>query len=283
MEKRNIVIGVGIAALAVAIILFAFMPQTPKVDPYVVQLEQEIAMYTGQVDSLTQVVDGLNSRIDGIRTQLDTARTSNKTLVMALQRVTGELKEYQKLYSEQRALNRKLSEEIQQVRAEKDMALADKEKALAQVASMKTQVDSLSDQLYTKTVRIGRLESNLETAMQQVEHMKETLNSVLLYVGTEDALKQAGYLKAWRPALFSKDYRIIRFPEMTDGQLPKGVHRVSLNTAFSLQGELEALADRHGKLDKGKEYDLQQSKGAFVITFTEPTLRGQSVLAILKK
>jgi len=120
-------------------------------------------------------------------------------------------------------------------------------------------------------------------AMKQVEQMKETMSSVLLYVGTEDALKQAGYLKAWRPALFSKDYRIIGFPEVSNGDLPKGVHRVSLNTPFSLQGELEALADRHGKLDKGKEYDVQQSKGAFAITFTEPTLRGQSILAVLKK
>ena len=283
MENRNIIIGVGIAAVVLAVILFALVPQTPKVDPYVVQMEQEIAMYTGQVDSLNNVVDGLNQRIDGVRTQLDSAQASNKTLIMALQRVTGELKEYQKLYSEQRELNRKLSTEIQNVRAEKDLAVADKEKALAQVANMKKEMDSLNDQLYTKTVRIGRLESNLETAMQQVEQMKETLSSVLLYIGTEEDLKQAGYLKAWRPALFSKDYRIISFPEITNGQLPKGVHRVALNTAFSLQGELEALADRHGKLDKGKEFELQQSKGAFVITFKEPTLRGQSILAVLKK
>jgi uncharacterized protein YoxC len=283
MNKKNIIIGVGIAAVSLAIIIFAFLPKTPEVDPLVLQMEQEISMYTGQVDSLTNVVDGLNNRIDLIRTQLDTAQTSNKTLVSALQRVTGELREYQKLYSEQRELNRKLSTEIQQVRAEKDIAVADKEKALAQVAVMKSQMDSLNDQLYTKTVRIGRLESNLEVAMKQVEQMKETMNSVLLYVGTEDALKQAGYLKAWRPALFSKDYRIINFPEVSNGDLPNGVYRVSLNTSFSLQGALEALADRHGKLDKGKEYDLQQSNGAFAITFTEPTLRGQPILAVLKK
>ncbi|MGA1197554.1 MAG: hypothetical protein ACO36I_13770 [Candidatus Latescibacterota bacterium] len=166
MNKKNIIIGVGIAAVSLAIIIFAFLPKTPEVDPLVLQMEQEISMYTGQVDSLTNVVDGLNNRIDLIRTQLDTAQTSNKTLVSALQRVTGELREYQKLYSEQRELNRKLSTEIQQVRAEKDIAVADKEKALAQVAVMKSQMDSLNDQLYTKTVRIGRLESNLEVAMK---------------------------------------------------------------------------------------------------------------------
>lgn len=283
MNKRNIIIIVGVAAVALAVILYAVMPKTPEVDPVVVQMEQEIAMYTGQVDSLTNVVNGLNGRIDMIRTQLDTAQTSNRTLVSALQRVTGELKEYQKLYSEQRELNRKLSNEIQQVRAEKDIAVADKEKALAQVASMKTQMDSISNELYTKTVRIGRLESNLETALKQVEEMKETMTSVLVYAGTEDALKQAGYLKAWRPALFSKDYRILSFPETSGGDLPKGVYRIALNAPLTLDGELEALADRHGKLDKGKEYELQKSQNQFQITFTDPTLRGQNILAVLKK
>ena len=283
MNKRTTVISVGIGAVALALIVFALFPTAPRVDPYVVQMEQEIALYTGQVDSMTNVVDGMNDRIDAIRTQLDTARTSNKTLVNALQRVTGELKEYQKLYGEQRELNKKLASEIQQVRADKNAAIADKVIALAQVDLMRTQMDSVNSELYTKTIRIGRLESNLETALNQVDALKETMVSILVYAGTEDDLKKAGYLKAWRPALFSKDYRILNFPEMSNSALAATVQQVALNSPLTLSGELEALADRHGKLEKGKEFEIQKADGQFQITFIEPTLRGQRILAVLKK
>ncbi|MDA0711140.1 MAG: hypothetical protein O3B73_13120 [bacterium] len=283
MNKRTTVISVGIGAVALALIVFALFPTAPRVDPYVVQMEQEIALYTGQVDSMTNVVDGMNDRIDAIRTQLDTARTSNKTLVNALQRVTGELKEYQKLYGEQRELNKKLASEIQQVRADKNAAIADKVIALAQVDLMRTQMYSVHRELYTKTIRIGRLESNLETALNQVDALKETMVSILVYAGTEDDLKKAGYLKAWRPALFSKDYRILNFPEMSNSALAATVQQVALNSPLTLSGELEALADRHGKLEKGKEFEIQKADGQFQITFIEPTLRGQRILAVLKK
>ena len=99
-DARKIVLIVGAAAVVLAIILIAvFMPREPEVDPYVVQLEAEVASYTAQIDSLNAVVDGMDSRLNTIRAEMDTARAANRKLLSSLRKVSGELQKYQRLYS----------------------------------------------------------------------------------------------------------------------------------------------------------------------------------------
>ena len=72
MENKNVLIAVGAGAVILAVIfIIALMPTEPEVDPYVVQLESEVATYTSQIDSMNNVVDGLNGRINTLRTQMD--------------------------------------------------------------------------------------------------------------------------------------------------------------------------------------------------------------------
>lgn len=276
-KKKTILIVGAVAVVVIVILLIAFMPREPQVDPYVVQLEGEVAAYTGQIDSLNMVVDGLNGRFDAIRAQMDSAQASNRILLASLQRVTNEVKEYRRLYSKQKALNQKLVAELQQARSEKD-------EAIGQIKSLKTEVDGLNDQLYTKTIRLVRLESSLEEAMEEKKQWKEAATTVLVYAGTEDELKQDGYLKAWRPAIFSKDYKTIGFPDVMDEKNKNVVLRIPLGETYAIPGELQAVADRHGKLDKGKEYEISEGPpGQTLITFVDPTLQGQRILAVLKK
>ena len=59
--------------------------------------------------------------------------------------------------------------------------------------------------------------------------------------------------------------------------------RIPVGVKLALMGEVAAIADRHGKLDKGKEYHLQKIEGGqSLVTFVDSTLQGQRVLAILK-
>jgi hypothetical protein len=114
--------------------------------------------------------------------------------------------------------------------------------------------------------------------------MQEVVTSVLVCVGTEEELKGAGYLKTWRPAIFSKDYRVINFPDVMDEGSRDVVMRISLGETLALQGELEAVADRHGKLDKGQEFEVSKGPpGQTLVTFIDPTLQGQRVLAVVKR
>jgi len=274
LENKNVLIGVGAGAIILAIVfVIALMPNEPEVDPYVVQLESEVATYTSQIDSMNNVVDGLNGRINTLRTQMDSSRASNQVLLSSLRKVTNEMKEYRRLYSEQKKANEILISELKQAREDNESAAID-------VQGLKTEVDSLNNALYTKTVRLVRLESGLEEALEEKKALEETATSVLVVTGTADDLKTKGYLKTWRAAIFSKNYRVIDFPDVLDSNLIK---RISLGETLALMGELEAICDRHGKMEKGKEYEVSKGPGGqSLITFIDDTLRGQRVLAVLK-
>ena len=118
-SNRRIILVVGAAAVVLAIILYiAFLPESEEEileNPLVKELEMHVQDANAQVDSLNTVVDDLNNRIDIVRTQMDSARASNKVLLASLHRGTNQMKEYKRLYSEQRSLNNKLMEEISQV------------------------------------------------------------------------------------------------------------------------------------------------------------------------
>jgi outer membrane murein-binding lipoprotein Lpp len=274
LENKNVLIAVGVGAVILAVIfVIALMPTEPEVDPYVVQLESEVATYTAQIDSMHNVVDGLNSRINAVRTQMDSSRASNKVLLASLRKVTNEMKEYRRLYSEQKKASEKLISELKQVRA-------DKEVATVEVKELRGEVDSLNNALYTKTVRLVRLESSLEEALEERKTLEETATSVLVITGTADELKEKGYLKVWRAAMFSKNYKVIDFPDVLESNLIK---RISLGETLALAGELEAICDRHGKMEKGKEYEVSKGPaGQSLITFIDDTLQGQRILAVFK-
>ncbi len=274
MENKNVLIAVGAGAIILAVVfVIALMPTEPEVDPYVVQLESEVATYTSQIDSMNNVVDGLNGRINTLRTQMDSARASNKVLIASLRKVTNEMKEYRRLYGEQKRANEKLITELKQVRA-------DNEATTVEVKGLRTEVDSLNNALYTKTVRLVRLESSLEEAMEEKKALEETAKSVLVITGLEDELKESGYLKTWRAAIFSKNYRVVDFPDVLESNTIK---RISLGETLVLAGELQAICDRHGKLEKGKEYEVSKGpSGQSLITFIDDTLQGQRILAVFK-
>ncbi len=277
-DSRRIILIVGAAAVVLAVILIiAFMPGEPEVDPYVVQLEGEVANYTSQIDSLNAVVDGMDGRLNTIRAEMDTARTANRKLLSSLRKVNGELKQYRRLYKEQQEMNNRLQAELRTVKREKD-------KATEGMKQLKTAVDSLNVELYAKTTRLVRLESSLEEALESARTMKAAVTSVLVYVGTEDQLKSEGYLKSGRSLFLRKSFKAIGFPNVMDEQNKNMIMRVGIGETLVLQGELDALADRHGELNKGDEYERSQGPpGQALVTFVDSTLMGQRILAVVKR
>lgn len=276
MDNKKVLVAVGIGAVILAIVfIIALVPDEPVVDPYVVELESEVANYTAQIDSMDNVVLGMNDRINAIRTQMDSSRASNKVLLGSLRKVTNEMKEYRRLYGEQKRANERLVNELKQVRAERDQSTVE-------VRTLKYEVDSLNTALYSKTVRLVRLESSLEQALDEKRMLSETATSVLVIQGTEDDLKQRGFLKTSR-SFFRKNFRVESFPDVLEGDGRDDVMRISLGETLALTGELEALCDRHGKLEKGKEYEVSKGPpGQSLITFIDDTLQGQRILAVVK-
>lgn len=278
-NNKQIIAVIGGAAIVLGLLLYiALQPSEEQIvreNLYVQQLEADAERYAAQADSLNLVVESLNARIDTVRAQMDSARTDNKILLTTLRRVTNESREYQRLYKEQRALVDRLRDEITRVKAG----------AATQIDQLKTSLDSLNSTLSEQAIRLTRMTNSLKKAEEENRALREknralreTLQSVLVYVGTEDGLKQQGYLDTSR-RFVRKNYKMTNFPDIDNADIIK----VGIGETFRVQGELAALCDRHGKLGKGREYELGEGQdGQFHITFSDSALAGQRILAVLK-
>ena len=281
-NNKQIILVIGIAAIAVALLLYiAFLPSEEEIikeSPYVMQIEEEAKRDEALIDSLNQVVDALNVRIDSVRTQMDSSRTSNKVLLTTLHRINNEMQEY-------RRLTISLQSDLDLITASRDSlrtSLFEQTSRLQRVteALEKAHKESqkLREDLKATQQDLQVTKKDLQVTQEDLQDAKEIISSVLVYVGTEDNLKEQGYLHTWRR--IRKNYKIINFPDVDNTDVKK----VAIGETITVQGKLAAVCDDHGKLGKDKEYALSENKAAqtLSISFSDPLLVGQRVLIVLK-
>ena len=281
-NNKQIILVIGTAAIALALLLYiAFLPSEEEIiqeSPYVMQMEEEAQRDAALIDSLDQVVVDLNSRIDSVRTQMDSSSTSNKVLLTTLHRVTNEMQEY-------RRLTVSLQGDLEQVTVNRDSlrnSLFEQTNRLQRVTEALEKAhresEKLRADLQVTKEDLEVTKEDLEVTKEDLQDAKEIISSVLVYVGTEDKLKEQGYLHTWRR--IRKNYKIINFPDVDNTDVMK----VEIGKAISVQGELAAVCDDHGKLGKDKEYQLSEDKEAktLSISFSDALLVGQRVLIVLK-
>ena len=281
-NNKQIILVIGIAAIAVALLLYiAFLPSEEEIikeSPYVMQIEEEAKRDEALIDSLNQVVDALNVRIDSVRTQMDSSRTSNKVLLTTLHRINNEMQEY-------RRLTISLQSDLDLITASRDSlrtSLFEQTSRLQRVteALEKAHKESqkLREDLKATQQDLQVTKKDLQVTQEDLQDAKEIISSVLVYVGTEDNLKEQGYLHTWRR--IRKNYKIINFPDVDNTDVKK----VAIGETITVQGKLAAICDDHGKLGKDKEYALSENKAAqtLSISFSDPLLVGQRVLIVLK-
>ena len=281
-NNKQIILVIGIAAIALALLLYiAFLPSEEEIikeSPYVMQIEEEAKRDEALIDSLNQVVNHLNVRIDSVRTQMDSTSTSNKVLLTTLHRVTNEMKEY-------RRLSVSLTGDLEMVQAARDSlrnSLFEQTNRLQRVTEALEKAHKESRQLradlqVTKE-DLQDTKEDLQDTKENLQDAKEIISSVLVYIGTEDNLKEQGYLHTWRR--IRKNYKIVNFPDVDNIDVKK----VPIGETVTVQGKLAAVCDDHGKLGKDKEYALTEDKESqtLSISFSDPLLVGQRVLIVLK-
>lgn len=281
-NNKQIILVIGTAAIALALLLYiAFLPSEEEIiqeSPYVMQMDEEAKRDDALIDSLNLVVNNLNVRIDSVRAQMDSSRTSNKILLTTLHRVNNELEEY-------RRLTLSLQGDLKIVQAARDSLrnnLFEQTSRLQRVteALEKAHRESqkLREDLQATQQDLQITKEDLQVTKEDLEEAKEIISSVLVYVGTEDDLKQKGYLHTWRR--IRKNYKIVNFPDIDNTDVVK----VGIGETYTVSGNLAAVCDDHGKLGKGKEYELSEDKSAqtLSISFSDPLLIGQRVLIVLK-
>ena len=281
-NNKQIILVVAIAAIALALLLYiAFLPSEEEIikeSPYVMQIEEEAKHDEAMIDSLNMVVNNLNVRIDSVRTQMDSSRTSNKVLLTTLHRVTNEMKEY-------RRLTVSLSGDLEMVQATRDSLrniLFEQTNRLQRVTEALEKAHNESQKLradlQVTQEDLKDTKEDLQVTKEDLQDAKEIISSVLVYIGTEDNLKEQGYLHTWRR--IRKNYKIINFPDVDNTD----IKRVAIGETITVQGRLAAVCDDHGKLGKDKEYALTEDKEAqtLSISFSDPLLVGQRILIVLK-
>ena len=252
----------------------AFLPSEEeliKESPYVIQIEEEAKRDETLIDSLNQVVNNLNVRIDSVRTQMDSTSTSNKVLLTTLHRVTNEMKEYRRLATS-------LKGDLAMVQAARDSlrnSLFEQTNRLQRVTEALEKAHKESQKL-REDLQVTK--EDLQVTKEDLQDAKEIISSVLVYVGTEDNLKEQGYLHTWRR--IRKNYKIINYPDVDNTDVKK----VAIGETITVPGQLAAVCDDHGKLSKDKEYALSEDKEVqtLTISFSDPLLVGQRILIVLK-
>lgn len=266
-----------LVGLAVSVGLLACGPSEEELA--LAQLQEDMAEANAVIDSLNYTVESSNMLIDGLRAQVDSTQQVNDKLLASVQKLSKEVREWRQLASEYKQSNTKLTAEIERLKVEKQ---ADKRT----IAELRNEADSLATAMLEAHTSIRRqsdqireMEVELAQARDEVASLRKAEQGVSLIIGSEDFLKENGYLEVNRSLgrAFRKVFRATRNLDPNDPD----VHLATIGESIPVSGDLDVLVDRYGKLDEGDDYRLGRSDGRVTVTFVNDLLAGADVVAVV--
>lgn len=245
------------------------------------QFQTDLEIANSAIDSLNYTVESSNLLIDEMRAQVDSTQHVNDKLLESVQKLSREVRQWRQLANEYQQNNKKITAEIERLKVEKQ---ADRQA----IAQLRSQADSLGGELLDAHTSIRRqsdhireMEVDLAKAQDEVDELRRGKTSVNLYVATEQFLKENGYLETSRPfgSAFRKSFKLVKKLDPTD----PAVRLVAVGESVALDGKLNSMVDRFGKLKKGNDFKLQKEEGQEIVTFVNEMLGGVDVLAVIKE
>lgn len=244
------------------------------------QLEQDMAEAHAVIDSLNYTVESSNLLINDLRAQVDSTQEVNEKLLASVQNLSREVREWRQLATEYRQSNERLTGEIAQLREARQ---ADQRT----IAALRNETDSLTTAMMEAHTNIRRqsdqirqMEEQLTMAHDEADMLRRADRGISLFVGSEDFLRANGYLDVSRS--FGRALRrVYRMTANLDPSAPD-VRVVEIGESFVIEGNLDSLVDRYGKLDRGNDYRVDRINGAVTVTFINNLLGGADVVAILR-
>ena len=245
------------------------------------QFQTDLEIANSAIDSLNYTVESSNLLIDEMRAQVDSTQHVNDKLLESVQKLSREVRQWRQLANEYQQNNKKITAEIERLKVEKQ---ADRQA----IAQLRSQADSLGGELLDAHTSIRRqsdhireMEVDLAKAQDEVDELRRGKTSVNLYVATEQFLKENGYLETSRPfgSAFRKSFKLVKKLDPTD----PAVRLVAVGESVALDGKLNSMVDRFGKLKKGNDFKLQKEEGQETVTFVNEMLGGVDVLAVIKE
>lgn len=269
----------GALAIAGATILLAACGPSEE-ELRLAALQEDLALANGTIDSLNFTVESTNMLIDEMRDRVDSLTTVDAKLLESVQRLNREVRHWRELAGEHKRKNEQLSQQIETLKRDKQ---AD-QRAIAQLRS---QADSINSALLDAHTSIRRQEDHIRNMDQElgksrdeVAMLREAQVSVRLYAASEDYLKESGYLRVKRPfgGGFRKNFALLKTLDASDPR----VRLAPIGESIEIEGEIDALVDRYGKVDDDAFKKKKLESGMTSITFTDELFGGADVLIVLK-
>lgn len=244
------------------------------------ELQLELGTATATIDSLNYTVESSSMLIDEMRAQVDSLQHVDTKLLESVRLLNKEVKHWRTLATEHKRKNEQLTLEIERMKRDKQID----QRSIARVRS---QSDSLNTALLDAHTSLRRQEGNVTRLQDQLVAVEQDRDQLLMaetavrvYAATEKFLDDGGYLKSSRSLgrAFRKSLRLAKKLDPTD----PAVQLAPIGEPLLLDGELDALVDRYGKLKKGDSYNVRKVDGKTEVTFVDGMLGGVDVLAILK-
>ncbi|MEW6751761.1 MAG: hypothetical protein AB1505_12410 [Candidatus Latescibacterota bacterium] len=245
------------------------------------QFEQDLRTANAAIDSLEYTVESSNLLIDQLRAQVDSTQTVNEDLLASIQKLNGEVREWRQLATQYKESNQRLNTEIQRLRQEKEVDRQTIGRLRAQADSLGGELMDAHSSIRRQSDRIREMETELAQTRDQVSHLEQVQASVTFYVATERYLEEQGILEAGRPfgRAFRKEYRLVRKLDRQDAN----TRLAAIGDPVPVGGNVEAVADRYGRLKEGVDYRLRKENGERTLTFANPMLAGAEVVAVLSQ
>ena len=244
------------------------------------ELQEELVMATTTIDSLNYTVESANLLIDEMRVRVDSLQRVDTALLESVQLLNKEVKNWRTLATERKRKNEQLTQEIERMKREQRVDQRSIARLRSESDSLNTALLDAHTSIRRQEGHIHRLEEQLTEATEDREQLRMAQTSVRVYAASEKFLKDGGYLESGRSLgrAFRKSYRLVKKLDPTD----PAVQLVPISEALVLDGELNALVDRYGKLKKGDSYEARKVEGKTEVTFVDDLLGGVDVLAVMK-
>ncbi len=245
-----------------------------------VALQADLTLASGTIDSLNFTIESTNLLIDEMRDRVDSLNVVDTKLLESVQRLNKEVRHWRELAGEHQRKNAQLSQQIETLKREKQSD----QRAIAQLRSQADSINSALLEAHTSIRRqedhIRNMEQELGKSQDEVAMLREAQVSVRLYAASEDYLKESGYLRVKRPfgGGFRKDYNLLKQLDATDPR----VRLAPIGETIEIEGDIDVLVDRYGKVDKDAYGRRKLDNGATAITFTDGLYGGADVLIVLK-
>jgi hypothetical protein len=245
------------------------------------ELQVELGTATTTIDSLNYTVESSNMLIDEMRARVDSLGHVDAKLLTQVRKLGKEIKHWQTVAAEHKRINRQLTQEIERMKREKQIDQRGLARLRSQSDSLNTALLDAHTSIRRQEGHVSRLKDQLVAVEQDRDQLRMAETSVRVYAATERFLTEGGYLQSSRSLgrAFRKSFRLAKRLDPTDA----AVQLVEIGSGLLLDGELDALVDRYGKLKKGDSFNMRKVDGKTEVTFVDGMLGGVDVVAILKR